>query len=82
MTAASLSVSLEDELIERIAVVVQERMNQPRWFDIEGLATHLGVEVRQVRHWREMGLEARIVGKRLMFRLDEVDDWLDSRPKR
>lgn len=78
----TLSLSLEDDLIHRIAAVVQERVSQPQWFDVEGLARHLDVSVRQVRHWREMGLDARVVGKRLMFNLDEVHAWLDARPRR
>jgi hypothetical protein len=78
----NVALTLEDELVTRIAEVVLERMNEPRWFDVDGLSGHLDVPVRQIRLWREMGLPARRAGKRLMFNLDEVHEWLDALPRR
>jgi hypothetical protein len=78
----TLSLTLDEQLVEQVAAIVLERLEQSRWLPLAGIADHFGVEERQVRHWRELGLPARRVGKRLMFSVNEVDEWLDSRPRR
>ena len=71
--ALSLPDDLLDELTERVLTRLRE---QPRFLEVEGLASHYGVPVSRVRFWRTLGLPARRVGKRLVFCVAEVDDWL------
>jgi predicted transcriptional regulator len=68
----SLSLSLDD-----LADAVAERLDaRRRWAHVDALADYLGCDVRRVRDLRERGLPALRHGKRLIFDLREVDEWL------
>ena len=74
-------VELEALITEHVERIAERR----RWADVEGVADHLGCDVRRVRALRELGLPAlRLPGerdgtlsKRLMFDLREVDAWVE-----
>jgi excisionase family DNA binding protein len=63
-----------DELAERVS----QRLERSRWAPIEGVAEYLKVDIRRVRDFRERGLPAKKIGRRLLFDLREVDAWLES----
>jgi hypothetical protein len=76
-----LALPISDELLDALTDRVLERVQErPRWRDIEGTAEYLGVDVRRVRDFRERGLPAKTIGKRLMFDLRAVDEWLERQP--
>jgi Glu-tRNA(Gln) amidotransferase subunit E-like FAD-binding protein len=72
---------LEETLTARIREIAREEIASVqagrRWADVDGVASYLRTSTRRVRGYREAGLPARKLGKRLLFDLDEVDDWLD-----
>jgi hypothetical protein len=79
--------ALVRELPEDVLAVLAARLEghlreRRRWADIEGVAEYLFGEateesIRQVRQLRERGLPARKPGRRLIFDLREVDNWLE-----
>ncbi len=76
--SVEFTIPLPQSLIETLVERVVERLHeQPRWLEVECLAAHYRVPVSRVRFWRTLGLPARRVGKRLIFSVAEVDDWLD-----
>jgi excisionase family DNA binding protein len=66
--------ALIDALAERVAERLEERS---RWAEIDGVAEHLGCSVRRVRDLRERGMPAKRIGRRLIFDLRAVDEWLE-----
>jgi len=78
--SAEFAVRVPEELVEALVVRVLERLQaQPerRFLSKEALATHLGVNPRTIKTWREKGLPGRKVGRDVMFDLEEVNSWLD-----
>jgi hypothetical protein len=64
--------------LDRLADLVAEQLeHRRRWAEIDGVADYLGSNVRRVRDLRERGLPARRIGKRLIFDLREVDEWIE-----
>lgn len=77
---SDLTFSLPPKVLDVIVEHVQARVEPAvSWRDLEGTARAFEVEERQVRQWREMGCPAKRVGKRLMFHLPTVEEWLGSR---
>lgn len=73
-----IPVDLFEALAQRAADLISNREPEPRWIvGIEGLAGYLGCPRRLATELRAKGLPARKVGKRLYFRRDEVDAFLD-----
>jgi hypothetical protein len=75
---SGLALEVSDEFIDVLADRVAERLERPRWAEIEGVANYLGMSVRRVRDLRERGLPAKLVGRRLIFDLRAVDAWLEA----
>jgi excisionase family DNA binding protein len=74
---------LDDALRELVRAVVREEIapaHGRRWGDIESVADYLGVSVSRVRYFRERGMPAKRIGKRLLFDLHAVDEWLERQP--
>jgi excisionase family DNA binding protein len=69
---------LPDDVIDELAERVSQRLERSRWAPIEGVAEYLKVDIRRVRDFRERGLPAKKIGRRLLFDLREVDAWLES----
>jgi len=82
MTGGPVFLPLPTESLEAIAVRVAEILDRrgprKRWADIDGVAEYLGVRVRRVRDFRERGMPAKRIGRRLLFDLREVDAWLEA----
>ena len=75
----SLSLPISDELLDVLAERLEERLRERRrWAEIEGVADYLGVSVRRVQDLRERGLPAKKIGRRLLFDLRAVDEWLEN----
>jgi excisionase family DNA binding protein len=74
----NLVLDFPDDVVDALVERVLERLQQPRWAELEGVAEHLGVPVRRVRDLRERGLPAKKIGRRLLFDLHEVDAWLEA----
>lgn len=59
------------------------RQQAPRaeWIGIEQLAEELGVPVRTVYKWRELGTGPRgaVIGRRVKFRRSDIEAWIESR---
>jgi excisionase family DNA binding protein len=76
--------ALEDALETRIREIVRAELDavqeRRRWCDIAGVAGYLGMPVSRVRHLRERGMPAKRIGKRLLFDLHAVDEWLERQP--
>ena len=68
--------------LDHLADLVAERLESRRWAEIEGVADYLGCNLRRVRDLRERGLPARRIGKRLIFDLREVDEWIEREGER
>ncbi len=78
--STEFAVRLPEELVDALVVRVAERLRaQPerRFLSKSALATHLGVNPRTIKTWREKGLPGRKVGRDVMFDLEEVNFWLD-----
>ena len=77
----SFAVQLPAELLEAVAqraAQIAAAPPEPRWLvGIDGLAAYLNCPPRLARELRAKGMPARKVGKRLYFRVEEVDDFLD-----
>jgi excisionase family DNA binding protein len=72
-------IPIPEEVVQELAQRVSERLAEKRrWADIAGLAEYLGVSVRRARDLRERGLPAKKIGRRLLFDLREVDNWLEA----
>jgi hypothetical protein len=73
---------MPEELLDALADRLEERLRERRrWADIEGVAEYLygqatDQSVRQVRQLLERGLPKKKPGKRLLFDLREIDEWL------
>jgi hypothetical protein len=77
----SVALELTDDLVEALAERVAEKLEKrQRWAEIEGVSEYLGVPVRRVRDYRERGMPAKRIGRRLMFDLREIDAWLERQP--
>jgi hypothetical protein len=73
-----LAFAVPEELIDAVAERVAERLaERRRWAEIDGVAEHIGCDVRRVRDFRERGMPAKRIGRRLLFDLREVDAWLE-----
>lgn len=57
------------------------RGTEPRWLTTEELAAELRCDIRTIYGLRETGQAppAYRVGKRLIFRREDVEDWLETR---
>ena len=75
----NVSLRLTDDVLDAIAERVAERV-RPRFQEIEGTAAYFGVRVRRVRDWRERGMPAKRVGRRLVFDLKACETWLEQQP--
>jgi len=74
----SLALELSEELIDELAERVAERIQpRKRFHSIESLADELNMKVRQIRGLRERGMPAKRIGKRLVFDIREVEEWLE-----
>jgi phage terminase Nu1 subunit (DNA packaging protein) len=69
------AIPIPDDLLDAIAA----RLERQRWAHVEAVATYLGCYVRRVRDLRERGLPARRIGKKLVFDLREVDEWIERK---
>ena len=77
-----LSLPITDDLLMALVARARELglIEEPRrrWAHIEGVADYLGgCGVSRIRALRERGMPARRLGKRLLFDLDEVDEWIE-----
>jgi hypothetical protein len=70
-----VSLELPEAVLEAIAERVAEKV-RPRWAELEGTAEHFQVPVRRVRDWRERGMPAKRIGRRLLFNLPECEEWI------
>ncbi len=60
-------------LLERIIVV------KDRWVTVDEICTYLNVSNETIYKWiDQMGLPAHKVGRRWMFKRDQVDQWVQS----
>jgi excisionase family DNA binding protein len=83
--AAALLAEMDDEtlttLADRLVPILASRIGQDKhifpWLDVEGAAMHLAcprsriyalVSVRRIPHYKD--------GSRLLFRREELDDWV------
>ncbi len=74
-----LALELPDSLLDAVAERVAERLAvRKRFHSVESLAVELNMTERQVRGLRERGLPAKRIGKRLVFDMDEVEEWLEQ----
>lgn len=71
--------NLFDALVEAAAERVAEMLGRRRWAEIEGAAEYFGVPVRRIREWRERGMPARLIGRRLLFDLRACEAWIEGR---
>ena len=71
----TVSLELPEDVLDAIAERVAERL-RPRFAEIEGAAEYFGVPVRRVRDWRERGMPAKRIGRRLLFDLRTCEEWL------
>ena len=81
--ARTAKVEVSDDLFEalaqRVADIAAARLPEHRWLvGIDGLAEYLGCPARLARELRAKGLRARKVGKRVYFKADEVDAFLEG----
>jgi hypothetical protein len=67
------AIPIPEDLLDAIAA----RLERQRWAHVESCAAYLGTDARRVRDLRERGMPARRIGKRLVFDLREVDDWIE-----
>jgi hypothetical protein len=73
-----LTLELPDELVDALVQRVVDKLEaQNRWHSTESLAECLNMSVRQIRGLRERGLPAKRIGKRLVFDLRAVEEWLE-----
>jgi hypothetical protein len=70
-----VSLELPEAVLDDIADRVAERI-RPRWAELEGTAEYFGVPVRRVRAWRERGMPAQRIGRRLLFDLRACEQWI------
>jgi excisionase family DNA binding protein len=74
----TLALPITDDLLDALADRLEDRLRErQRWAHVESLADYLGCDVRRVYDLRERGLPAKRIGKRLVFALDEVEDWIE-----
>jgi excisionase family DNA binding protein len=74
----TVSLTISDEMVDALTDHVLERLEErPRWREIEGTAEYLGCSVRRVRDLHERGMPAKKIGRRLVFDLRAVDDWME-----
>lgn len=79
---SGFSIAFPEELVDALVERVREALGaQGNVRDLPGTARFFGVADRQVRTWREKGCPARLVGKRLMFDVREVENWLLAQEK-
>jgi excisionase family DNA binding protein len=79
-TALHLPDDLFEALACRAAQIAADKQRERRYAEIEGVADYLGVSVRRARDFRERGMPARRIGRRLHFDLRAVDAWLEQQP--
>jgi hypothetical protein len=76
--ARDLFEALVGAAAQRAAEIASELAARQRWaVGIEGLTDYLRCSPRVARQFREKGLPAKKVGKRVVFDLREVDAWLE-----
>ena len=76
---SDLHLPLPPGFVDTLAELVADRLEEGRrWAEIDGVAGYLGCDVRRVRDLRERGLPAKKIGRRLLFDLRAVDEWLEG----
>ena len=74
-----LNIQLPSELVDALAAQVATLLaERRRWAEIARVADYLDVPLSRVRYLRSIGLPARKVGRRLLFDLREVDEFLEG----
>jgi hypothetical protein len=77
---SGVSIELPDDLVDVLAERVLERIEgRKRWHSLSSLAVELNMSPRQVRGLRERGMPAKRIGKKLVFDMRDVEEWLERR---
>jgi excisionase family DNA binding protein len=81
---SGIDLHLSDEALDQLAALVAERLGggagpEP-WVGVREAAQHLGCRPQRIYNLvHERAIPHRKDGSRLLFRLSELDTWLESR---